>query len=114
MSVQKEAKQLQHIKYSHAIHQALSQTGGNTRDTARHLGVSREWVRRWVKKLNIDIDTYRQPKLYTVILGDKRLGIVKAAGYIKAKQHASSTFNLSDTEAKLVVLVQTEEEPEQE
>ena len=109
MSVQNEAKNLQRAKYAHDLHVALSETGGNTRATACKLGVSREWVRRWVNKLGIDVNQYRQAKSYRVVLGDKALGTVRAAGYDRAKTRAVEIYKLNPTEADLVVLVEAAE-----
>lgn len=109
MSIQNEAKHLQRAKYAHDLHRALSDTGGNTRATACKLGVSREWVRRWVKKLNIDVEPYRKPRLYRVVLGDKVLGNVRAAGYANAKARAVANFALTPPEEQLVMLVEVGE-----
>lgn len=94
MSIKERVLSEQQKQYEQALRKALWDTRGNVRLTSRKLGVSREWVRRWVKRLNIDLDEYQYAKSYTVILDGYAVFAVAARDKKSATKKAAKRLGL--------------------
>ena len=92
MSVVKQAENKKSAEYRVAIKKAFGDNGGDVKATARQLGVSREWVRRWCKRLDIDANIYRTKTKWIVLASGKHLGDVMASSHPKALSEAARVY----------------------
>ena len=95
MSVVKQAETKKAAEYLVSITNAFKQNNGDIKATARSLGVSREFVRRWCHRLNIDVNDYRKPKVkWTVKFDGKYIGEVMAINEEKAISEAMQRYDI--------------------
>lgn len=97
MTIKSAAKQRQEEEYRVALIDALIRNRGKVRDAARQLGVSREWVRRWVKRLDLDLDAYRQ-RDYSILLSGVTIGIVRGSDASDALEAAVRQYRIPATD----------------
>ena len=96
MSVVDKVESGRTAEYRRSIIDAFTDNNGNITLTARKLGVSREWVRRWCKKLGINPDKYRKAKKqWSVSLGATPLGSVYAYTEREALVEAIVSFDVA-------------------
>lgn len=106
MGIKHVVKSRQQAEYEQALRAELAASSGNVRTTAHHLGVSREWVRRWVRKLGIDLEQYRQARVFKVLVGGRVIGSVVASTAENAAAKAVKEYRLSRVELATLVVVE--------
>jgi DNA-binding Lrp family transcriptional regulator len=105
VTIKSAAKQRQEDEYRVALIDALIRNRGKVRDAARQLGVSREWVRRWVKRLDLDLDAYRKRE-YRVLLSGVTIGIVRGSDVSDALEAAVRQHRIPAADMPNVTVVQ--------
>lgn len=106
MKIHTKIKEQQRLEYGKALREQLEATHGDVRATARNLGVSREWVRRWTKRLGIDVSEYRRERSYKILLHGRLLGDVLAHDEDRAKAKAVVQFHILPTDLGGVMVLQ--------
>lgn len=111
MSILSSAESKRAAGYNLSLREALERNQGDVRASARDLGVSREWVRRWCKRLKIDTSTFRKPpRPFSVVLHGKLVGQVTATSLNKATALAVTEYMVQPGDlGHLVVFEQKEE-----
>ena len=106
MSIKNTANSKQRAEYETAIRTELAASSGNVRSAAHQLGVSREWVRRWVKRLGIDLEKYRRPRSFKVLIDGRVIGSVTASSSEKAADLAVREYHVTRVELASLLVVE--------
>lgn len=100
-SVVQAAESDKYKLYRRQIGDVLLAHCGDIKATARTLGVSREWVRRWCKRLDITPSAYRMPPAqWEICLDGKKLGTVTATTKVRALAAAMVEFCLTQRQVE--------------
>lgn len=99
MSVLNKGENKKSKAYRDSIIKAFEEWNGDVRASARSLGVSREWIRRWCKKLDLDVNEYRLPRVeWKVMVNGSVVGHVKAANERQATAEAIKTLDINKSD----------------
>jgi hypothetical protein len=110
MSVLDKAESKKAAEYRKAIIEGFEVTNGDMRATARRLGVSREFVRRWCHRLDIDVNDYRKPrKKWVVGCNGKHLGDVMASTERQAIAEAVRVYDVPKEDIENINVLEVSE-----